>query len=159
MTLYELTGQYLELLNMAEEDDSQAVIDTLESIDGEIEEKADNYAKIIRTLEGEAAAIKEEISRLKAKQYATESNMLRIKNSLQDSMIATGKTKFKTTLFSFGIQKNPASVHLKEGVEVPEEFWKHQDPILDKKALSEYLKANGPQEYAELVQTESLRIR
>ena len=88
-----------------------------------------------------------------------ENNVRRIKESLQTSMIATGKTKFKTQLFSFGIQKNPASVQLKEGVEVPVQFYKQPEPVLDKTALKNYLKENGAQDYAELVQTESLRIR
>ena len=159
MTLYELTGQYLELLDMAQDADSEAFADTLEAIDGEIEEKADNYAKVIRTIEGDVQSVKTEIERLTVKKQTMENNVRRIKESLQTSMIATGKTKFKTQLFSFGIQKNPASVQLKEGVEVPVQFYKQPEPVLDKTALKNYLKENGAQDYAELVQTESLRIR
>lgn len=56
-TLYELTGQYLELLEMLENDDGteeQVIRDTLEGIDGELEIKADNYAEIIPELGKEA---------------------------------------------------------------------------------------------------------
>lgn len=159
MTLYELTGQYLELLDMAQDADSEAFADTLEAIDGEIEEKADNYAKVIRTIEGDVQSVKTEIERLTVKKQTMENNVRRIKESLQTSMIATGKTKFKTQLFSFGIQKNPASVQLKEGAEVPAQFYRQPEPVLDKTALKNYLKENGAQDYAELVQTESLRIR
>ena len=159
MTLYELTGQYLELLDMAQDADSEAFADTLEAIDGEIEEKADNYAKVIRTLEGDVQSVKSEIERLTVKKQTMENNVRRIKESLQTSMIATGKVKFKTQLFSFGIQKNPASVQLKEGTEVPAQFYKQPAPVLDKTMLKNYLKENGAQDYAELVQTESLRIR
>ena len=46
-TLYELTGQFKELLEMieAEEMDLDTLRDTLEAIEGEIEYKADGYAK------------------------------------------------------------------------------------------------------------------
>ena len=74
-------------------------------------------------------------------------------------MIATGKKKFKTSLFSFGIQKNPATVNVINPEAVPEQFRKQQEPVLDKHGLIEYIKANGNTEYAELTQTESLRIR
>ena len=158
-TLYELTSQYQELLDMAEEADPEVLADTLEGIEGEIEIKADGYAKVIRTLEGDVQSIKSEIDRLTVKKQTMENNVRRIKESLQASMMATGKTKFKTQLFSFGIQKNPESVQLKEGVEAPAQFYKQPEPVLDKTALKNYLKENGAQEYAELVQTESLRIR
>lgn len=159
MTLYELTGRYLELLDMAEDVDADTLADTLEGIEGEIEDKADNYAKVIRNIEGDIQKVKSEIERLTAKKQTMENNVRRIKESLQASMVATGKTKFKTQLFSFGIQKNPASVQLKEGVEVPVQFYKQPEPVLDKTALKNYLKENGAQDYAELVQTESLRIK
>ena len=60
MTLYELTSDYLTLLEMAEDPDIdiQAFDDTLEGLEGEIEAKADGYAKVITTLNGDAALLK-----------------------------------------------------------------------------------------------------
>ena len=57
MTLYELTNDYMNLLELAEDPDidEQAFLDTLEGIDGALEDKAEGYAKVIRTLEGDAA--------------------------------------------------------------------------------------------------------
>ena len=46
-TLYEITGDYLCLLEMLEDEgnlDPQAFADTLDGIEGEFEIKADNYA-------------------------------------------------------------------------------------------------------------------
>ena len=53
--LYELTKNYETVLNMLydEEIDEQMVLDTLESIEGDIEDKADGYAKIIKELKQE----------------------------------------------------------------------------------------------------------
>lgn len=159
-TLYELTGQYLELLEMAaEEDDANIIRDTLEAIDGEIEEKADGCAIVMKELENEADKLDKEIKRLQGKKKVIDNNIGRIKKGLEGSMIATGKRKFKTLLFSFGIQKNPASVNVINPEAVPEEFWKQQDPVLDKRGLLSFIKENGNTDYAEITQSESLRIR
>ncbi len=163
-TLYELTDDYLNLLEMAEDPDTdpEAFADTLEGIEGAIEDKADGYAKVIRTLEGDAAACDAESKRLRNKKQAIENNIKRMKQALQYAMEATGKTKFKTPLFSFGIQKNPAAVVMDEGYieNIPERFLIPQDPVIDKKAIKEALKAGEDLEgIAHLEQTESLRIR
>ncbi|MGN0251993.1 MAG: siphovirus Gp157 family protein [Oliverpabstia sp.] len=158
-SLYELTGQYLALMDIAEEADPDVLRDTLELIDGEIEDKADNYAKVIKNLEGESKTIEEEIERLNRKKKGIDNSIDSIKKNLERCMNVTGKRKFKTTLFSFGIQKNTPSVNVKDESKVPAQFWKKQDPKLDRTSLKEFLKKNGNTDYAELVQGESLRIR
>lgn len=160
-SLYELTDDYLALLEMAEDPDmdEQALMDTMEGIEGEIEIKAEGYAKIIRMLEGDAAACDAESKRLRNKKQAIERNIDRMKKALQYSMVQTGKTKFKTALFSFGIQKNPASVVIDHAGKVPASYWIPQPPELDKKAIKAYIKENGDVDWAHLEQTESLRIR
>lgn len=158
MKLYELTGQYIDLLEMMQdgETDQQLIKDTLESLDFDIEEKADNYAKIIKNIEGDANTIDEEIKRLSAKKQALNSNIDALKRNLEQSMVATNKTKFKTVLFSFGIQKNPPSLIVTG--DVPEEYTIPQAPKNDTKSIKEYLKENNV-EWAHLEQGESLRIR
>lgn len=51
MNLFELTGQYLELLELAEmpDADPEVIQGTMEALDGELEDKADGYARIHRT--------------------------------------------------------------------------------------------------------------
>ena len=144
MTLYNLTNDYMNLLELAEDPDidEQAFIDTLEGIDGALEDKADGYAKVIRTLEGDAAACDAESKRLRNKKQTIENNIKRMKAALQYAMEVTGKTKFKTALFSFGIQKNPAAVVMDEAYieNIPERFLIPQDHQIDKKAIKEALK-------------------
>ena len=161
MTLYELTGQYQELLDMAEAEDvdPQVIADTLEAVGGEIEDKAENYACIIKQLEADAVALKAEEDRLAARRKSVENNIRNMKATLQNAMYATGKTKFKTNLFSFGIQKNPASLFIADMDMVPGRFMVPQPDLPDKAAIKEYLKENGDQSWAQLTQGESLRIR
>ena len=68
MTLYELTNDYMELLQMAEDPDIEEDVfrDTLEGIVGAIEDKAEAYAIIIGELTAKADHITAEAKRLNA---------------------------------------------------------------------------------------------
>ena len=163
-TLYQLTDDYLTLLEMAEDPDmdEQALMDTMEGIEGEIEIKAENYAKVIRTLEGDAAACDAESKRLRNKKQTIENNIKRMKAALQMAMEVTGKRKFKTPLFSFNIQKNPAAVVVDEQYieNIPERFLVRKDPEINRKAIKDAINAGEDLEgLAHLEQTESLRIK
>lgn len=159
-TLYELTGQYRELLELAESEelDKQLIADTLEGLDGEIEIKADGYAKVIRELEGKADLLKNEIERLSKRKSAIENNIKSMKEALQNAMFITGKTKFKTDLFNFNIQKNPPRLVIDKPEEVPEEYLIPQEPKINSKAIKDMLKEKELP-FAHLEQSESLRIR
>ena len=163
-SIYELTAEYLALMEMAEDPDvdEEAFLGSLESIEGELEDKADNYAKVMRMLDGDALAIREEERRLKARREAIEKNIKRMKSALQLAMQTTGKTKFKTTLFSFSIRKNPPSVVIDtDNVrDFPDAFIIESEPVLDKKALKDALKAGEDMTgLCHLEQSESLSIR
>lgn len=159
-TLYELTGQYRELLELAESEelDRQLIADTLEGLDGEIEIKADGYAKVIRELEGKADLLKNEIERLSKRKSAIENNIKSMKEALQNAMYITGKVKFKTNLFNFSIQKNPPKLVIDKPEEIPEEFLIPQPPKVDNAKLKEILKEKELP-FAHLERSESLRIR
>jgi len=159
-TLYELTGQYRELLEMAESEelDKQLLEDTFAALEGEIEIKADGYAKIIRELEGKVELIKSERERLAKMQTAIENNIKSMKEALQNAMYITGKTKFKTSLFSFSIQKNPPKLVIDNPDAIPTEFLIPQEPEVDTKKIKELLKETELP-FAHLEQSESLRIR
>ncbi len=124
--LYELASNYGTVLNMLydEEIDEQMIFDTLESIEGEIEDKADNYAKIIKELEAKQKARKEEAKRLTDSAKVFENRVKALKNNLFNAMKETGKTKFATNLFSFNIAKNGGKQALTIDGEVPEEYTK-----------------------------------
>lgn len=124
--LYELTNNYETVLNMLydEDVDEQMILDTLESIEGEIEDKADGYAKIIKELLGDAEKIKVEKQRLDARQKSFENKAKLLKDNLQNTLKQIGKPKFKTELFSFSIVGNGGKQALTIDGEVPEEYTK-----------------------------------
>lgn len=124
--LYQLTNNYETLLNMLydEDIDEQAIIDTLEGIEGEIEDKADGYAKIIKELESKQNARKEEAKRLTESAKVFENRIKTLKSNLFNAMKATGKEKFSTDLFTFNIAKNGGKQSLTIDGEVPTEYTK-----------------------------------
>lgn len=161
--LYELTGQYEYLMScLYDEDyDEQTLIDTLDGIKGEIEEKAEWYAKILKQLEKDAAAYKAEEQRMAERRKALERRQDWLKNQLYRAMKATGRTKFKTSLFSFGIQKNGGNrtLIIDEPDQVPAEYLIPQPPKVDCDKVRELLK-DQEVSWAHLgPQGESLRIR
>lgn len=157
MNLYELSLSFQEVQNM--DLDPEVMKDTLDSIEDAIESKAENIAKLIRNLESDVSAYKEEEDRLKTKRQATENKVKWLKTYLEDNMKMTGKMKFKSGMFNFSIQKNPASVNITDERIIPEEFLIQQPPKVDKTSLKEILKRGIEVPGAELKQTEGLRIR
>lgn len=162
--LYELTNNYEEVLNMLydEDIDEQMVLDTLESIEGDIEDKADGYAKIIKELLGDVEKIKKEKQRLEVRQKAFENRAELLKNNLQNTLKQIGKTKFKTELFSFNIQKNGGKLPLiiDDIEKVPNEYFKHTEKELDNTKIREAIDSGKEISFAHYgEQGESLRIK
>ena len=87
-----------------------------------------------------------------------ENNIKNLKQALETAMRATGKTKFKTDLFSFNIQKNPPKLVIDKPEEIPEEYLIPQEPKINSKAIKDMLKEKELP-FAHLEQSESLRIR
>lgn len=143
-TLYELTDQYQSIMDMLYdgETDEQLVMDTLESIDGEIEDKADNYAKIIRMMLADAETLKNEEARLYVRRKSLEMRAQRMKDNLQANLEFIGKTKFKTALFSFSVAKNGGKqpLEITENLgEIPGKYLIPQPPVPDKEAIRQLL--------------------
>lgn len=157
MNLYELSLAFQDVQNM--DLDPEVMKDTLDSIEDAIENKAENIAKLIRNLESDVSAYREEEERLKTKRQAAENKVKWLKTYLEDNMKLTGKTKFKSGMFNFSIQKNPASVNITDERILPEDYLIQQPPKVDKTLLKEALKNGVEVPGAELKQTEGLRIR
>lgn len=109
-TLYELTGQFLEIYNM--EIDDETKLDTLESIDwtSDYENKVEGYVKVIKSLEADIEARKNEKKRLDGLNKSDQSKIDNLKAALAVSMTETGQTRVDTTLFKVGFRKSKAVV-------------------------------------------------
>ena len=152
-TLYELTGQYLEIYNL--EIDDETKLDTIESLglNEEIE------AKLIRNLEADKQIYKEEEQRFKEKKERTDKKIERLKRDLQASMEITGKTKIKGELFTISVQNSKASVVVDEKALLKKYWTKKVTESPNKKKLYELLSAGEKIKGATLQENRSLRIK
>ena len=162
--IFELTEQWQVLREMASDPDVDPQIwaDTMEGLEGELEYKADGYAKVMADMDAEADGLDKQIKRLQERKKTLETHKDALKKNLEMMMRATGKTKFKTELFSFGIQKNPASLKINDGItynDVPAEYLKFIDPDIDKAKVKEAIKNGQEFDWCHMEQTEGLRIR
>lgn len=159
MQLYTLVNQYLQLSEMAEELDSQTFLDTLETIQDSIEEKCENIAKMVRNIEGDTNALKEEESRLASRRRTLESKVNSLKSYLQNQLEITGISKVKRPMFTISIQKNPPSVAIENEDIVPIEYQVQQAPKIDRKAILQALTSGFEIEGCSIKQGQSLRIK
>lgn len=167
MTLYEITGELLELQNMIEEGaDPDVVNDTIESVEFDLEQKAEGYVMVIRNLEAQAKAIKDEEKRLREKRLAAENGIERLKKRLFDSMNATGKKKLNAGVFTLSVQKNGGALPViidEDVMNMPQEMLKI-DIKPDTKRIAELLQDDQKSRYYSKFahfgeRGESLRIR
>lgn len=161
--LYEIKNEFNELLLMADEQGLSLddIKDTMDGIEFEFEEKADSTAKMIKTLIADADSVKAEKDRLAKRETALRNSADNLKKYLETMMLEVKKKKFKTTLFSFNIQKNPKTVKVEVEELLLKKYLIKQPDKVNRKQLLDDLKAGvlEENENMRLVQTESLRIR
>lgn len=159
-SLYNMTEEWKAVFDMLLDPEipEEAIFDTIEMIEADMDTKADSYAKIIKSMDGDTAQIDAEIKRLQDRKSSIGKRKEWMKQQLFDSMKATGRTKFKTALFSYNIQKNGGAVPVDITAPVPAEWLKPGDP--DTKKIREYLESGNELGFAVLGERgESLRIR
>lgn len=108
MTLYSLTVQMQEILDMAEsgEFDEELIANTLEGVEGEIEDKLDSYGVIVNELQDDIEKLDKEIKRLTAKKKTITGSIDYLKKMVMYTMGQMDKKKVKGERFTWSIQKN-----------------------------------------------------
>lgn len=124
-TLWNLTELFYQLYELATEDgDEQAFIDTLESLRGDLTNKAGGYTHVIKQLEMEANECDRICKEFKAKKEKRENAIKRMKEALIGAMDAAGMTELPAGEFTLKIAKNGGVQPLKIDGEVPDNFKK-----------------------------------
>lgn len=139
-TIFDLTDDYLHLLELAEDPETpeDVLADTLEGLEGAIEEKADSYGAVLAQMKADEAGLKMTIERLQNKLVANQHGQKRLKDNLYYCMTTTGKTRFKTNNFNFSVRATTPSVELDVDVyRLPAEYLAKQEPKPDKKKIKE----------------------
>lgn len=112
MTLYELATEYKEFLAAVDEGDipEEAIADTLQCIEADIDTKIDNTACLIKELEAEEAAIKAEEDRLAQRRKSKAAARERVSDYLAAMMQEIGKSDFESARVRIGFRKTPGKV-------------------------------------------------
>ena len=131
--LFELKDSYQQVYDLiAEQEDEQILKDTLSSINDAIEDKADGYVAVIKSLEADNNAIDEEIKRLRQRKTSNQNGVKRLKESLQEVMEQTEKRSSKLRLIR-SIANNPPSLDVTDESLIPKQYYVEQQPKLDAK--------------------------
>lgn len=142
MTLYEIVEELQDfMLVMEDEEGEPAYKDTLEALNGALDDKVAQWCRCIRNIEAERDAIKEEASRLSGRAQSLDKKVMHMKDTLYTFMKAAGKTEAGDTIIKAKIRTAstaPLVVDLPPE-EVPEEYRKVTVEV-DKSAIKDAIK-------------------
>ena len=164
MSLYTLTGEYLDAVAAYEAaetaEEAHEALDRLDAIQGEMNGKADVYARIRCNAKADAAMYGDEIKRLTACKRRAEALVERMDAGILASMQATGAKKLPTSIGTWTRKLNPYSVNVLDADKVPERFLVPQPPIVDRRGmLKEFNQTGEVFDGVEFVQKESVSLK
>lgn len=164
MTLYELTEGYDSLLGMYDAaetpDEREDILNMLAEVEGDISDKAEAYARIMRNKQAEAEALKNESDRLTAKRRAAERVVERLKEAITDAMKLTCLREIPTSIGKWRLSMNPWSCEVTDPDSVPEEWHVPQPDKIDKAGLLKRFRETGELVHGvEFRQTSGARFR
>jgi hypothetical protein len=155
MKLYEIKENILTLQDM---DDDQ-MQDTVEGLEGDFEDKADNIACLIKSLEYETKAIKDEVKALTDRATQKQHKADKLKDYLYHNMKQLSKDKIETARNKLQIKLNPASLILADDF-YNEDYAEVIETVkFDKALIKEDLKAGLEISGARLERKERLEVK
>lgn len=160
MNLFELTENYIKFFTMLEEVDeiTEELEEMANNLNIAIEEKSDNYVKMIKNLEADVEAFKNQEKIFNKRRKTAENKISWLKKNLQSSMEQTGRKKVETELFTISIQKNTPSLDITSEDNIGDEYYKIER-TLNKRDLLNDIKEGLIIDGVGIKQSESLRIR
>ena len=161
LSLYEITDAIAQRIRAAEETGELTPEDAgaLDALDMAFEEKIENCAKMVRTLESEAGACAEEADLFFKNVRARENAAKWLKGYMLDGMIRRDIPKIRGKLLSVAVQNSPASVNVLDEGQVPKSYFTQPAPVLNKGPVLEALKRGEAVPGAELKVGQHVRIR
>jgi hypothetical protein len=165
--LYELVGQYrsLEALESSDDLPPEVIRDTLDGLEGQLQEKATNVALFVRNLESVADAIDEAAATMQARGTRLRARAQSLQQYLLFNLQAAGISKVESPFFTLTVKKNPPTVVIDSENLIPAKFMRTPEPppppkpAPDKKAIGDAIKAGEEVPGAHAEQRERLEIK
>lgn len=161
ITLYELAAQYqrdLEYIQNSDIDEQQAA-QLLDAMQGAIQDKANNIAMVIRNMETTTEAIASAEKQMADRRKSIERKIEWLKNYLLQNMERTGINKIESPYFVIALRDNPESLIVEKDADIPAEYWKQPDPVLDKAGLKKDIQMGLIVDGCRLERKKSIRIK
>ncbi len=162
--LYEIARNKAELERLMEygDLDPQAIIDTLEAVEGELNEKAVNVAKVARNIDAAAAAVRQAGKDMLDRAARMEKRAESIRQYLLMNMLFSGITKIECPQFVIAVKHNPPAVMIDDEKFIPAEYLTQPEPPAprpDKMKIRDALKAGEDVPGCRLVQSDRVEIK
>ena len=158
MNLYEMTvsAKYLDDLLENGDIDERTVEDTIASMS--VEDKLEDYCKVIRQFEADAALYREEEKRMAEKRKTAEKAVERLEAAVIRYMAASGKEKQKCGVFDLRVRHNKAVDILDESL-IDGTYLIAQPTKIDKAAIRKVLLSGETVNGAVLKVSDSITIK
>ena len=162
--LYELVRYQHELEVLADSGDipPEQIRDTLEALEGDIQDKAINVAAFTRNLEATAESVREAAKAMLARADRIEKRAESIRAYLLFNMQAAGISRVESPWFTLALRKNPPAVIVDDESQIPAEYFVQPPappPRLDKVSLKKAIQAGTEVPGAHLLQSERVEIK
>ena len=161
--IYQVAIEYIEAANRLQDLDLDAttLIDTLDSMGGDLETKATNTMFVCRNLKATAAAIKEAETAMAARRKAMENRAAHLERGVFDAMLQTGISRIESPYFALSIANNPGAVDVFEAGLLPSDYMRcipaTEEP--DKALIGKALKAGFDVPGARMVTSQRLQVK
>lgn len=169
MTIYELADEYKMFLEQVESGEipDEAIEDTLASLKGDFEFKADNMACMVKNLTAEADGIDEEIRRLTERKKRKHRTAEGVKVHLMNGMTEINIDKIETARNYISLRNNPESVVIPDERKFidwaldneRDELLKFEEPKPSKSMIKDALKSGVAIPCASLCRNQSVQIK
>lgn len=171
MKLYEYAEDFKALFDSlddmsGDEELEQAWFDTLESVEAEFDDKAENVIAFIKELNAQAAALKEQEKAFAERRRAKEHHAERLKKYLLGCMNTVGRKKIDRPMGCASVRSNAESPQfdsesgfIEWAKRNADELLRYKEPEIDKAAVKRYLQAGNELDGVSLERSKSLIIK
>lgn len=160
MNLYQINEELKKAIEESVDTETGEILDYTRIKELQIarDEKREAVALYIKNLLSDAKAIDEEIKALTVRKKAKSNRAENLKQYLAQDLQDSGLNKFETAKVVLTFRKSQV-LEVKSTENIPPEFFKQPEPVLDKMALKKELKLGIKYEGVALIDKQNIQIK
>lgn len=160
MNLYQINEELKKAIEESVDTETGEILDYTRIRELQIarDEKREAVALYIKNLQSDAKAIDEEIKALTVRKKAKSNRADNLKQYLAQDLQDSGLNKFETSKVALTFRKSQV-LEVTSTENIPPEFFRQSEPVLDKMALKKELKAGFIYDGVALVDKQNLQIK